>query len=395
MVMDKFMEFRTAYLRLIALAWADPDGFGKTLLGSSKATDTINLMMQHLNFEWPWPKACRLWFAESTSFRFDENQSGWTFPSGFSDFLTLYMPLSPKSVDVNNTTADPLSTDPDIPSEDRTKALAELYRERSAFFAEDWGKDWIIRGGIDSTSRPQAIIPKENPFLRIREAWQELTGGFWPAGQEFPALQVALLAATAMAWDNTQIIRTPSITILVPVPTPEPVLLIPESPIPNFTVAPTISIAPEPIPGPMTSPSPTGVITSQTPPGRALIITITIPGMAPIVTKVSTTAAPTTISLPAALSTTITITDFKSLLTTDARTALSLIRGYKLPWAMTLNIADDTDARWDSQRSRWIYSRTNELMLYLPSKPQAPQYEPVALAMYNGTGAAYPFSCTC
>jgi ribosomally synthesized peptide (two-chain TOMM family) len=95
---------------------------------------------------------------------------------------------------------------------------------------------------------------------------------------------------------------------------------------------------------------------------------------------------------------------FREILQVDANVALTSIRGYKLPWKLTLRVKDDALARWhppgdlahpDKHQSYWTFHKKNLLTLYLPTKPADVRSEPVALAVYNATGAEYPFTCTC
>lgn len=106
---------------------------------------------------------------------------------------------------------------------------------------------------------------------------------------------------------------------------------------------------------------------------------------------------------------------FRMILTTNATTALNRIPGYKVPWDFTINVKDDVKItsmedglqeerpRWTppgpslSAGSNWSApANKNVLTLYLPTKPDKDvQGHAVALAMYNATGARYPFTCTC
>jgi ribosomally synthesized peptide (two-chain TOMM family) len=95
--------------------------------------------------------------------------------------------------------------------------------------------------------------------------------------------------------------------------------------------------------------------------------------------------------------------EFKRKLEIDSATALHSIRGYTLPWEMTIRIQHDENARWhaaskspdgqETHRSRWTFGEPHTLKLYLPTRPSVPASEPIALAMYNAAGAEYPFTC--
>lgn len=88
--------------------------------------------------------------------------------------------------------------------------------------------------------------------------------------------------------------------------------------------------------------------------------------------------------------------DFATLLTTDPAKAMHTIRSYVLPWNTKIFIRNDTAARWQpvtSPQSPWTSLTRHLLKLHLPSKPRKANFEPIALAAYNATGAEYPFSC--
>jgi ribosomally synthesized peptide (two-chain TOMM family) len=90
---------------------------------------------------------------------------------------------------------------------------------------------------------------------------------------------------------------------------------------------------------------------------------------------------------------------FKEILSIDSKLAMSTIRGYRVPWALTFPMRPDLRARWQpptgGQPSFWYNATPHTLKLYLPSKPKSLDSEPVALATYNATGAEYPFTCCC
>jgi len=98
--------------------------------------------------------------------------------------------------------------------------------------------------------------------------------------------------------------------------------------------------------------------------------------------------------------------EFKELLMIDAPKALRTVRDYEMPWDLLISVKDDRQARWDpgSQHegrnnhshwhpSHWHFDENNVLQLNLPTKPSDVTSEPLALAMYNATGAQYPFTC--
>jgi ribosomally synthesized peptide (two-chain TOMM family) len=104
---------------------------------------------------------------------------------------------------------------------------------------------------------------------------------------------------------------------------------------------------------------------------------------------------------------------FSQVLTANATTALNRVPGYKVPWDFTILVKDDVVKSGDQveKRPQWIRGEpssleidskwslpvnNNVLTLYLPNKPEGRvSCEAVALAMYNATGAKYPFTCTC
>jgi ribosomally synthesized peptide (two-chain TOMM family) len=73
--------------------------------------------------------------------------------------------------------------------------------------------------------------------------------------------------------------------------------------------------------------------------------------------------------------------------------ALQTIRGYTSPWRLTLKIEDDDAARWDGETLRWTTLSPHLVALNLPDRPTEINDQGVALAAYNSTGAAYPFTC--
>lgn len=96
--------------------------------------------------------------------------------------------------------------------------------------------------------------------------------------------------------------------------------------------------------------------------------------------------------------------DYCEHLQRDSIKALSAIRGYKLPWEINLRVQHDPGARWHPPhlqsdhpvcQSYWTLPKKNLLRLNLPDRPEEMVSEPIALAMYNATGAIYPFTCTC
>ena len=101
---------------------------------------------------------------------------------------------------------------------------------------------------------------------------------------------------------------------------------------------------------------------------------------------------------------------------TSCLPALAGWLGYTSPWNMNIVIENDPNAAWNGLltdetpeaiddnkhiwRNGWLDRKTgaetiqhNQMILYLPRCPKDPQVLPVALASYNQTGPAYPFTC--
>jgi ribosomally synthesized peptide (two-chain TOMM family) len=84
---------------------------------------------------------------------------------------------------------------------------------------------------------------------------------------------------------------------------------------------------------------------------------------------------------------------FNEMLMTNATIALNRIPNYKVPWDFAIRVQHDSTIRW-SQKDGWDWHlmTPSVLTLYLPPPPEISS-QPVALAMYNATGARYPFTC--
>ncbi|MEO8903485.1 MAG: BMA_0021/BMA_0022 family TOMM bacteriocin [Polyangiaceae bacterium] len=85
--------------------------------------------------------------------------------------------------------------------------------------------------------------------------------------------------------------------------------------------------------------------------------------------------------------------NFRTLITKVPVAALNSIRDYKLPWAITLEIRDDTVATWDKAKKAWLNAQPNILQLCLPTRPPTSRDQTIAIAAYNSTGAEFPFTC--
>jgi ribosomally synthesized peptide (two-chain TOMM family) len=96
---------------------------------------------------------------------------------------------------------------------------------------------------------------------------------------------------------------------------------------------------------------------------------------------------------------------FRRKLELDTATGLHAIREYELPWKLLIRVVDDVGAKWNppgdqtkhprKHQSFWSHDKKNVLRLLLPSQPDEPACEPLALASYNATGAQFPFTCCC
>jgi ribosomally synthesized peptide (two-chain TOMM family) len=95
--------------------------------------------------------------------------------------------------------------------------------------------------------------------------------------------------------------------------------------------------------------------------------------------------------------------NFQRTLLINSVTALAQIAGYNPPWEFRIAICEDTTSTWqkstsgrgEPSNSKWLFTQKHTLQLFIPAKPPAtvPSCEPLALAMYNATGAAFPFTC--
>lgn len=95
----------------------------------------------------------------------------------------------------------------------------------------------------------------------------------------------------------------------------------------------------------------------------------------------------------------------------DARVALQRWLGYASPWIMKLQVVNDATAKWSQPsapsqdppptpelkaQSSWTFTEesNNRLTLFVPKMPgTAPKLHTIALAAYNNTGPAHPFTC--
>ncbi|WP_441289283.1 BMA_0021/BMA_0022 family TOMM bacteriocin [Sorangium sp. KYC3313] len=318
MSMNKLMEFRTTYLRAIAEAWADPNGFGEELTGDNPTS----ALKDRFGYIWPWPRTCELQIARADEeFRWIRDE--WVWPRDLLDCLTLRLPLAPKG---SATRSGNRGLREDLHPGDYSRALADYYKQRPSLFSDHWSQEYDQHGvharsqdkggGFDLRALLADHGELQHPGRRERgrepeeshhegeQAGEERVGlhsgppagGFVPDDNSFAEFNVVLLAAMAKAWSDE---------------------------------------------------------------------------------------------------------GFRRALKIDPASALQTIRGYRLPWKMSLRVEEDGAARWHrpgspldkDHPSYWDSIQPHTLMLYLPPKPSNVESESIALAVYNATGAAYPFSC--
>jgi ribosomally synthesized peptide (two-chain TOMM family) len=85
--------------------------------------------------------------------------------------------------------------------------------------------------------------------------------------------------------------------------------------------------------------------------------------------------------------------DFRTQVQKDTIAALQNWLGYNSPWNLDIRIRNNPEMKWSS--GVWQQgSRKNELCLFVPQRPGDDfTVWPIALAAYNETGPAYPFTC--
>lgn len=276
MISSDLMDFRTAYLRIIARTWVDSEFRGKVVGANSE--QIRQLFINDYDFDWCWPALDPIFEEAGAEWR-PERVGGWR-GKGFSGKLTVKLPLNKKCV---------RAKDP----EKMALALADFYALRPTLFGN--GKRWA--NSMSFQAYPTSL-GNEGDF------------------QEFGAV---ILRALGLAWSE----------------------------------------------------GPDGAFTQK--------------------------LQDTTSCLP----------------------ALAGWLGYTTPWNMAIVVEDDPDAVWepldgkDSRQNGWqikphhssseglnphppaVSLRKNTLVLHIPHRPDDADQEffPVALAAYNQTGPAYPFTC--
>jgi ribosomally synthesized peptide (two-chain TOMM family) len=68
---------------------------------------------------------------------------------------------------------------------------------------------------------------------------------------------------------------------------------------------------------------------------------------------------------------------------------------YSIPWALSISVQNDETVHWNQAKRKWENPEPHELHLELPTAPANVVDRTVALAMYNATGAEFPFTCCC
>lgn len=84
---------------------------------------------------------------------------------------------------------------------------------------------------------------------------------------------------------------------------------------------------------------------------------------------------------------------FRKELQNDALLAMESWVGYSSPWNFKILFFDKSaQCTWNEHDCTWKLPR-NELVLWLPRRPDKEHIRPIALTAYNSTGEAYPFTC--
>ncbi len=100
------------------------------------------------------------------------------------------------------------------------------------------------------------------------------------------------------------------------------------------------------------------------------------------------------VALIAAMARAWSAPSFRELLVTNATQALNRLPNYTVPWDFAICVQDDSTISWSATNGwDWRSMTPSVLSLYLPPPPEDVGSQPLALAMYNATGARYPFTC--
>jgi ribosomally synthesized peptide (two-chain TOMM family) len=156
------MQFRTTFLRAIAQSWVD-GAYRDALIKNPE-----NALEDQFGYKWPWSNVCNLTVAPEDNFQWiDEN---WWWPPNQFDEFKIRVPLDLKDRGVG--------MNPDK----RSAALADLYRQISVMFGDEWDHAYP---GAAGKQGPGGAPP---------------VGGFMPNDNDFTSFAVALLGAIAAAW---------------------------------------------------------------------------------------------------------------------------------------------------------------------------------------------------
>ncbi|MFO0577273.1 MAG: BMA_0021/BMA_0022 family TOMM bacteriocin [Polyangia bacterium] len=161
---NDLIEFRTAYLRLIARSWIYP-AYAKWVVGLSPS-ELIEHLRQDYNFDWPWP-ALEISLKDDGAKWQPQQTSGW-YGKGFSGQLIVKLPLVKSCIQGSD--AEKL----------RPLALADFYAVRHSIFGrpQDPTHPPTTEAGL-----PIKLGVSEDRFL------------------EFSAVMVRALA---LAWDDEE-----------------------------------------------------------------------------------------------------------------------------------------------------------------------------------------------
>jgi ribosomally synthesized peptide (two-chain TOMM family) len=184
---DDLMDFRTTWLRAVALAWVDPK-FKAALLRRGQAQKVLE---DYFQFHWPWAKNT-LEFSVKEKPQFRWIGSDWCWPSQEEDELTLRLPVRP---------------DAPVAKDKHAVALADYYRAKPSIFGRGGGA--TPQGSSLITSAAMAVnvqaTSSMSQFITARDplafGGQEAPpGGYIPGG--FLDFEVVLISALAKAWEN-------------------------------------------------------------------------------------------------------------------------------------------------------------------------------------------------
>jgi ribosomally synthesized peptide (two-chain TOMM family) len=180
------MNFRTAWLRGVALAWADKK-FAKEL-----EHEPIAALRKRFQFTWPWPDIINFKVNVGQGLKWAGDD--WVWPSDHEDSLTLQLPISKRPAEHT-----------------RALALADYYAKRPSIFgtaggggATPRGRSLITSAGLDITDT--GGLPLSNFILAgatVRFGGNSPPpDGFTPSSGSFADFEVVLLSALAKAWNN-------------------------------------------------------------------------------------------------------------------------------------------------------------------------------------------------